>query len=70
MHSLKNILRSVHDPFHISGGLQNLTRNLGTAVVKISQAAAGKRLIDAVASIFHSQIEVKKSLSIWSSRPK
>ena len=30
------ILRPVNDPFQASGGLQNLTGNLGTAVVKIS----------------------------------
>ena len=41
--------------------MQKLTRNLGTAVVKISQVAAGKRLIEAAASVFHSQIEVKKA---------
>ena len=38
------ILRPVNDPFQASGGLQNLTGNLGTAVVKISAVAEDKRL--------------------------
>ena len=61
MHNLnKKILCSIHDPFHISGGLQNLTRNLGAAVVKISQVAEDKHLIEAAEYVFHSQIVVKK----------
>jgi phosphogluconate dehydratase len=55
------ILRPVNDPFQASGGLQNLTGNLGTAVVKISAVAEDKRLIEAPAAVFHSQDAVKKA---------
>ena len=41
MHNLnKKILCSIHDPFHIGGGLQNFMGNLGKAAVKISLEAA------------------------------
>ena len=41
MHNLnKKILCSIHDPFHISGYLQNFMGNLGKAAVKISPEAA------------------------------
>ena len=41
MHNLnKKILCSIHDPFHIGGGLQNFMGNLGKAAVKISPEAA------------------------------
>ena len=55
------ILRPANDPFQASGGLQNLTGNLGTAVVKISAVAEDKRLIEAPAAVFHSQDAVKKA---------
>ena len=55
------ILRPINDPFQASGGLQNLTGNLGTAVVKISAVAEDKRLIEAPAAVFDSQAAVKKA---------
>ena len=59
------ILRPVNDPFQASGGLQNLTGNLGTAVVKISAVAEDKRLIEAPAAVFDSQDRREKSVPIW-----
>ena len=55
------ILRPVSDPFQASGGLQNLTGNLGSAVVKISAVAEERRFIEAPAAVFHSQDAVKKA---------
>ena len=61
-HSLNDkILRPVSDPFQASGGLQNLTGNLGNAVVKISAVAEERRFIEAPAAVFHSQDAVKKA---------
>lgn len=55
----QKILRPVDDPFQISGGLQNLTGNLGMAVIKISAVAEDRRFIEAPAAVFHSQDAVK-----------
>ena len=55
----QKILRPIQNPFQISGGLQSLKGNLGTAVVKISAVAEGRRLIEAPAAVFHSQAAVK-----------
>ena len=57
----QKILRPVDDPFQVSGGLQNLTGNLGTAVIKISAVADDRRFIEAPAAVFHSQDAVKKA---------
>ena len=57
----QKILRPVDDPFQVSGGLQNLTGNLGTAVIKISAVAEDRRFIEAPAAVFHSQYAVKKA---------
>ena len=57
----QKILRPVDDPFQISGGLQNLTGNLGMAVIKISAVAENRRFIEAPAAVFHSQDAVKKA---------
>ena len=57
----QKILRPIQDPFQISGGLQNLKGNLGTAVVKISAVATDRRLIEAPAAVFHSQAAVKNA---------
>lgn len=57
----QKILRPVDDPFQISGGLQNLTGNLGMAVIKISAVAEDRRFIEAPAAVFHSQDAVKKA---------
>ena len=61
-HSLnQKILRPTKDPFQISGGLQNLKGNLGTAVVKVSAVATDQRFIEAPAAVFQSQDAVKKA---------
>ena len=60
--SLNNkILRPVCNPFQPTGGLQTLTGNLGSAVIKISAMAPEKRLIEAPAAIFKCQKDVKKA---------
>ena len=60
--SLNNkILRPVSNPFQPTGGLQTLTGNLGSAVIKISAMAPEKRLIEAPAAIFKCQKDVKKA---------
>ncbi len=53
------ILRSAADPFQPTGGLRELTGNLGRAVIKDSAVASEHRVIEAPARIFHSQDEVK-----------
>jgi phosphogluconate dehydratase len=57
----QKVLRPIDDPFQLSGGLQNLKGNLGTAVVKISAVAKERRFIEAPAAVFHSQDAVKKA---------
>ena len=57
----QKILRAIDDPFQLSGGLQNLKGNLGTAVVKISAVDEERRFIEAPAAVFHSQDAVKKA---------
>ena len=62
--SLNNkILRPVCNPFQPTGGLQTLTGNLGSAVIKISAMAPEKRLIEAPAAIFKCQKDVKKAFN-------
>ncbi|OYX44276.1 MAG: phosphogluconate dehydratase [Rhodobacterales bacterium 32-67-9] len=53
------ILRPAADPFATTGGLKELTGNLGRAVIKISAVAEDHRVIEAPARIFASQDEVK-----------
>ena len=57
----QKVLRPIDDPFQLSGGLQNLKGNLGTAVVKISAVAENRRFIEAPAAVFNSQDAVKKA---------
>jgi phosphogluconate dehydratase len=53
------ILKTVSDPFQMSGGLSHLKGNLGSGVMKISAVAEDKRIITAPARIFHDQEDVK-----------
>ncbi len=53
------ILRPHADPFQPSGGLKQLTGNLGQGVIKISAVEAGHRVVEAPARIFHDQAQVK-----------
>jgi phosphogluconate dehydratase len=53
------ILRPATDPFQPSGGLRQLTGNLGTGVIKVSAVAPERHIVEARARIFHDQEEVK-----------
>jgi len=49
------ILRPAADPFQSTGGLRELSGNLGRAVIKVSAVAEEHRIIEAQARIFHDQ---------------
>jgi phosphogluconate dehydratase len=53
------IVRPASDPFAASGGLKQLTGNLGRGVIKVSAVAPERHVIEAPARIFHSQDAVK-----------
>ena len=53
------ILRPVGDPFQATGGLAELTGNLGTAIMKVSAVDPERHIIEAPAKVFHSQDAVK-----------
>ncbi|MCC5973511.1 MAG: phosphogluconate dehydratase [Rubellimicrobium sp.] len=53
------ILRPAADPFQPSGGLVQLSGNLGRAVIKVSAVAEDRHVIEAPARIFHDQNAVK-----------
>jgi phosphogluconate dehydratase len=53
------ILRPASRPFATSGGLKQLTGNLGRGVIKVSAVAPERHVIEAPARIFHSQDAVK-----------
>ncbi|MGB8813777.1 MAG: phosphogluconate dehydratase [Paracoccaceae bacterium] len=53
------ILRPAADPFAASGGLKQLTGNLGRGVIKVSAVAPERHVIEAPARIFHDQADVK-----------
>ena len=53
------ILRPATDPFQPTGGLKQLTGNLGRGVIKVSAVAADRHVIEAPARIFHDQDDVK-----------
>ncbi|MEY4696364.1 MAG: hypothetical protein RIT14_792 [Pseudomonadota bacterium] len=53
------ILRPASDPFQPSGGLKQLTGNLGRGVIKVSAVAPERHVIEAPARIFHDQEDVK-----------
>jgi len=55
------ILRPASDPFQPQGGLQQLTGNLGRAVIKVSAVAPERHLIEAPVRIFHDQASVKNA---------
>ena len=46
-------------PFQTSGGLKQLTGNLGRGVIKVSAVAPERHVIEAPARIFHDQNDVK-----------
>jgi phosphogluconate dehydratase len=53
------ILRPVSDPFDSTGGLRQLTGNLGTGVIKTSAVAPERHVIEAPARVFETQDAVK-----------
>lgn len=57
----EKILRPVADPFATSGGLKQLTGNLGRGVIKVSAVAPERHIVEAPARIFHDQDSVKRA---------
>lgn len=55
------ILRPVGDPFQPTGGLAQLTGNLGSGVIKVSAVAADRHVIEAPVRVFHDQDSVKEA---------
>jgi phosphogluconate dehydratase len=53
----ENILRPVHAPFEMEGGIRLLSGNLGRGVIKISSVPPDRRVIDAPAAVFQSQAD-------------
>ncbi len=53
------ILRPASDPFQKTGGLKQLTGNLGRGVIKVSAVAPERHVVEAPARVFHDQAEVK-----------
>ncbi|MBS0571911.1 MAG: phosphogluconate dehydratase [Proteobacteria bacterium] len=57
------ILRPASDPFAPSGGLAQLSGNLGRGVMKVSAVAPERQIIEAPARIFAGQDEVKAAFA-------
>jgi phosphogluconate dehydratase len=57
----QKILRPLKDPFQITGGLKQLTGNLGSAITKVSAVEPDLRVIKAPVRIFHDQAEIKSA---------
>ncbi|MCZ4261161.1 phosphogluconate dehydratase [Limimaricola sp. G21655-S1] len=55
------ILRPVSDPFQKTGGLRQLTGNIGRAVIKTSAVSPERHVIEARARVFHDQAAVKEA---------
>ena len=55
------ILRPTSDPFAATGGLRQLSGNLGRGVIKVSAVAPERQIIQAPVRIFHSQEAVKQA---------
>ena len=55
----QKILRPPSDPFQTSGGLKQLSGNLGHGMIKISAVAPERHVIEAPVRVFHSQEAVK-----------
>ncbi|MEN9849983.1 MAG: hypothetical protein RL128_146 [Pseudomonadota bacterium] len=53
------IVRPATDPFQPTGGLRQLSGNLGRGVIKVSAVAPERHVIEAPARIFHDQDAVK-----------
>ncbi|HHH89679.1 MAG TPA: phosphogluconate dehydratase, partial [Aliiroseovarius sp.] len=57
------ILRPVAEPFQPTGGLEQLTGNLGRGVIKISAVAEDRRVIEAPARVFEEQEAVRAAFT-------
>ena len=55
------IVRPAADPFQPTGGLRQLTGNLGRGVIKVSAVAPDRHVIEAPVRIFHDQDSVKRA---------
>ncbi|TKA95088.1 phosphogluconate dehydratase [Cereibacter changlensis] len=55
------ILRPATDPFQPTGGLKQLSGNLGRGVMKVSAVASDRHVIEAPCRIFHDQDSVKQA---------
>ena len=55
------ILRPASDPFQPTGGLAELSGNLGQGIMKVSAVAPERHVIEAPAAVFHDQADVKKA---------
>jgi phosphogluconate dehydratase len=53
------IVRPAADPFQPTGGLRQLSGNLGSGVIKVSAVAPDRHVVEAPARVFHSQDAVK-----------
>ncbi|MEJ6395059.1 phosphogluconate dehydratase [Gymnodinialimonas sp. 2305UL16-5] len=53
------ILRPASDPFQATGGLVELSGNIGRGVMKVSAVDPERHLIEAEVAVFHSQDDVK-----------
>jgi phosphogluconate dehydratase len=55
------ILRPAADPFAVTGGLTQLSGNLGRGVIKVSAVAPERHVVEAPCRIFHNQGDVKEA---------
>ncbi|MFN4173335.1 MAG: dihydroxy-acid dehydratase, partial [Pseudorhodobacter sp.] len=55
----EKIVRPASNPFATSGGLKQLSGNLGRGVIKVSAVAPERHVVEAPARIFHTQDAVK-----------
>ncbi len=55
------IVRPAADPFAATGGLRQLTGNLGRGVIKVSAVAVERHVVEAPCRIFHDQDAVKRA---------
>ena len=57
----EKILRPASDPFAKTGGMKQLTGNLGSGVIKVSAVAPERHIVEAPVRIFHTQDAVKQA---------
>ena len=57
----QKILRPLKNPFQITGGLKQVTGNLGSAITKVSAVEPDLRVIKAPVKVFHDQEAIKSA---------